>query len=129
MESLAKKFIKLKNFGSKILGGIKKVAGWIAPTLHKVMADFIVFLSLFLLNPRLHSQDATAITNPQELPVVIFCGINIALYPSIRKILDVLLLPNQIVELLAFVADLDILKPSSQLIAVGFIYILPFYVN
>ncbi|KAA6373463.1 MAG: hypothetical protein EZS28_031011 [Streblomastix strix] len=30
-------FRGLKNFGSKILGGIKKVAGWVAPTLHKVM--------------------------------------------------------------------------------------------
>ncbi|KAA6395990.1 MAG: hypothetical protein EZS28_008481 [Streblomastix strix] len=30
-------FSRLKNFGSKILGGIKKVAGWVAPTLHKVM--------------------------------------------------------------------------------------------
>ncbi|KAA6402715.1 MAG: hypothetical protein EZS28_001756 [Streblomastix strix] len=30
-------FSGLKNFGSKILGGIKKVAGWVAPTLHKVM--------------------------------------------------------------------------------------------
>ncbi|KAA6397868.1 MAG: hypothetical protein EZS28_006604 [Streblomastix strix] len=27
----------LKNFGSKILGGIKKVAGWVASTQHKVM--------------------------------------------------------------------------------------------
>ncbi|KAA6396605.1 MAG: hypothetical protein EZS28_007863 [Streblomastix strix] len=26
-----------KNFGNKILGGIKKVAGWVAPILHKVM--------------------------------------------------------------------------------------------
>ncbi|KAA6399937.1 MAG: hypothetical protein EZS28_004533 [Streblomastix strix] len=30
-------FSGLKNFGSKILGGIKKVASWVAPTLHKVM--------------------------------------------------------------------------------------------
>ncbi|KAA6391425.1 MAG: hypothetical protein EZS28_013050 [Streblomastix strix] len=30
-------FSGLKNFESKILGGIKKVAGWVAPTLHKVM--------------------------------------------------------------------------------------------
>ncbi|KAA6391225.1 MAG: hypothetical protein EZS28_013249 [Streblomastix strix] len=30
-------FSGLKNFGSKILGGIKKVAGLVAPTLHKVM--------------------------------------------------------------------------------------------
>ncbi|KAA6312554.1 MAG: hypothetical protein EZS28_055906, partial [Streblomastix strix] len=41
IQSLAEKHIKifsgLKNFGSKILGGIKKVAGWVAPTLHKVM--------------------------------------------------------------------------------------------
>ncbi|KAA6370245.1 MAG: hypothetical protein EZS28_034228 [Streblomastix strix] len=27
----------LKNFGSKILGGIKKAAGWVAPTLKKVL--------------------------------------------------------------------------------------------
>ncbi|KAA6371673.1 MAG: hypothetical protein EZS28_032799, partial [Streblomastix strix] len=27
----------MKNFGSKILGGIKKVAGWIAPTVHKIL--------------------------------------------------------------------------------------------
>jgi hypothetical protein len=27
----------MKNFGSKILGGIKKAASWIAPTLNKVM--------------------------------------------------------------------------------------------
>ncbi|KAA6375770.1 MAG: hypothetical protein EZS28_028704 [Streblomastix strix] len=37
MQSLAEKLILLTNFGSKILGGIKKVAGWDAPTLHKVM--------------------------------------------------------------------------------------------
>ncbi|KAA6380681.1 MAG: hypothetical protein EZS28_023793 [Streblomastix strix] len=30
-------FSGLKNFGSKILGGIKQAASWIAPTLHKVM--------------------------------------------------------------------------------------------
>ncbi|KAA6395226.1 MAG: hypothetical protein EZS28_009247 [Streblomastix strix] len=30
-------FSGLKNFGSKILGGIKKVAGQVVPTLHKVM--------------------------------------------------------------------------------------------
>ncbi|KAA6380989.1 MAG: hypothetical protein EZS28_023484 [Streblomastix strix] len=30
-------FSGLKNFGSKILGGIKKVSVWLAPTLHKVM--------------------------------------------------------------------------------------------
>ncbi|KAA6393242.1 MAG: hypothetical protein EZS28_011228 [Streblomastix strix] len=30
-------FSGLKNFGSKILRGIKKVVGWVAPTLHKVM--------------------------------------------------------------------------------------------
>jgi hypothetical protein len=30
-------FSGLKNFGSKILGGIKKVAGWISPTVHKIM--------------------------------------------------------------------------------------------
>ncbi|KAA6399040.1 MAG: hypothetical protein EZS28_005431 [Streblomastix strix] len=27
----------LKNFGSKILGGITKAAGWVAPTLNKVL--------------------------------------------------------------------------------------------
>ncbi|KAA6398197.1 MAG: hypothetical protein EZS28_006276 [Streblomastix strix] len=27
----------LKNFGSKILTGIKKAASWLAPTVHKVM--------------------------------------------------------------------------------------------
>ncbi|KAA6395101.1 MAG: hypothetical protein EZS28_009368 [Streblomastix strix] len=27
----------LKNFGSKILGGIKKVSGWLAPTVHMIM--------------------------------------------------------------------------------------------
>ncbi|KAA6392576.1 MAG: hypothetical protein EZS28_011893 [Streblomastix strix] len=27
----------LKNFGSKILGGIKKAAGWVAPILNKVL--------------------------------------------------------------------------------------------
>ncbi|KAA6387069.1 MAG: hypothetical protein EZS28_017401 [Streblomastix strix] len=30
-------FSGLKNFGSKILNGIKKTAGWVAPTLSKVM--------------------------------------------------------------------------------------------
>ncbi|KAA6379471.1 MAG: hypothetical protein EZS28_025004 [Streblomastix strix] len=30
-------FQGLKNFGSKILNGIKKTAGWVAPTLSKVM--------------------------------------------------------------------------------------------
>ncbi|KAA6361300.1 MAG: hypothetical protein EZS28_043174 [Streblomastix strix] len=30
-------FSGLKNFGSKILTGIKKAASWVAPTLHKVM--------------------------------------------------------------------------------------------
>ncbi|KAA6373792.1 MAG: hypothetical protein EZS28_030682 [Streblomastix strix] len=30
-------FSGLKNFRSMILGGIKKVAGWVAPMLHKVM--------------------------------------------------------------------------------------------
>ncbi|KAA6386333.1 MAG: hypothetical protein EZS28_018141 [Streblomastix strix] len=30
-------FSGLKNFGSKILTGIKKTASWVAPTLHKVM--------------------------------------------------------------------------------------------
>ncbi|KAA6390908.1 MAG: hypothetical protein EZS28_013566 [Streblomastix strix] len=30
-------FSGIKNFGSKILNGIKKAAGWVAPTLHKVM--------------------------------------------------------------------------------------------
>ncbi|KAA6370003.1 MAG: hypothetical protein EZS28_034471 [Streblomastix strix] len=30
-------FSGLKNLGSQIQGGIKKVAGWVAPTLHKVM--------------------------------------------------------------------------------------------
>jgi hypothetical protein len=30
-------FSGLRNFGSKILGGVKKAASWIAPTLHKVM--------------------------------------------------------------------------------------------
>ncbi|KAA6378877.1 MAG: hypothetical protein EZS28_025594 [Streblomastix strix] len=30
-------FSGLKNFGSKILGGIKKVTGWVVPMLHKVM--------------------------------------------------------------------------------------------
>ncbi|KAA6361912.1 MAG: hypothetical protein EZS28_042560 [Streblomastix strix] len=38
MQSLAAKLILLTNFGSKILGGIKKVAGWVSPTLHKVMS-------------------------------------------------------------------------------------------
>jgi hypothetical protein len=30
-------FSGLKNFGSKILGGVKKAAGWLAPTVHKIM--------------------------------------------------------------------------------------------
>ncbi|KAA6353338.1 MAG: hypothetical protein EZS28_051135 [Streblomastix strix] len=28
---------RLKNFGSKILTGVKKAASWLAPTIHKVM--------------------------------------------------------------------------------------------
>ncbi|KAA6391155.1 MAG: hypothetical protein EZS28_013317 [Streblomastix strix] len=30
-------FSGLKNFGSKILTGVKKAASWLAPTVHKVM--------------------------------------------------------------------------------------------
>ncbi|KAA6367105.1 MAG: hypothetical protein EZS28_037368 [Streblomastix strix] len=30
-------FSKIVNFGSKILGGVKHAAQWIAPTLHKVL--------------------------------------------------------------------------------------------
>ncbi|KAA6402830.1 MAG: hypothetical protein EZS28_001639 [Streblomastix strix] len=30
-------FSSLKNFRSKIFGGIKKVADWVAPTLHNAM--------------------------------------------------------------------------------------------
>ncbi|KAA6403227.1 MAG: hypothetical protein EZS28_001242 [Streblomastix strix] len=42
-------FSGLKNFGSKILGGIKKVAGWVAPTLHKVTGTLSGPVSM--LNP------------------------------------------------------------------------------
>ncbi|KAA6363747.1 MAG: hypothetical protein EZS28_040726 [Streblomastix strix] len=38
-------FSGLKNFGSKILGGIKKAASWISPTLHKVMGTLAPVVS------------------------------------------------------------------------------------
>ncbi|KAA6397527.1 MAG: hypothetical protein EZS28_006947 [Streblomastix strix] len=75
------------------------------------------------------AQDVTSIIKPQELLIPIFGEVNIDHYPSISPVLDVLLHPNQIDELPVFVTDLAILKPSSQLVAVGFIYILSFYVN
>ncbi|KAA6400104.1 MAG: hypothetical protein EZS28_004365 [Streblomastix strix] len=31
-------FGKIANFGSKILGGVKHAAQWIAPTLHKILS-------------------------------------------------------------------------------------------
>ncbi|KAA6391420.1 MAG: hypothetical protein EZS28_013056 [Streblomastix strix] len=39
-------FIGLKNFGSKILDGIKKVAGWVAPMLHNVMGTLSGLVSM-----------------------------------------------------------------------------------
>ncbi|KAA6372570.1 MAG: hypothetical protein EZS28_031904, partial [Streblomastix strix] len=39
-------FSDLKIFGSKILGGIKKVAGWVAPILHKVMGTLAAPVSV-----------------------------------------------------------------------------------
>jgi hypothetical protein len=39
----------LKNIGSKILGGIKKAAGWVAPTVHKIMG--IAAGPVSMLNP------------------------------------------------------------------------------
>ncbi|KAA6389585.1 MAG: hypothetical protein EZS28_014891 [Streblomastix strix] len=42
-------FSGLKNFGSKILGGIKKDACWVVPTLHKVMETLSGPVSIYLI--------------------------------------------------------------------------------
>ncbi|KAA6362875.1 MAG: hypothetical protein EZS28_041599 [Streblomastix strix] len=36
----------LKNFGSKILSGITKAAGWVAPTLNKVLGTLAAQVSM-----------------------------------------------------------------------------------
>ncbi|KAA6357605.1 MAG: hypothetical protein EZS28_046868, partial [Streblomastix strix] len=46
--SLVSQVTGLKNFGSKILGGITKAAGWVAPTLNKVQdtsADLVSMIN------------------------------------------------------------------------------------
>ncbi|KAA6363567.1 MAG: hypothetical protein EZS28_040907 [Streblomastix strix] len=43
----------LKNFGSKILGGITKAAGWVAPTLNKVLGTLAGPVSM--INPAIGS--------------------------------------------------------------------------
>ncbi|KAA6367804.1 MAG: hypothetical protein EZS28_036670 [Streblomastix strix] len=43
----------LKNFGSKILGGIIKAAGWVAPTLNKVLGTLAGPVSM--INPAIGS--------------------------------------------------------------------------
>ncbi|KAA6402463.1 MAG: hypothetical protein EZS28_002011 [Streblomastix strix] len=40
-------FSKIANFGSKILGGVKHVAQWIAPTLHKVLSTVASRVGMF----------------------------------------------------------------------------------
>ncbi|KAA6355011.1 MAG: hypothetical protein EZS28_049463 [Streblomastix strix] len=43
----------LKNFGSKIFGGITKAAGWVAPTLNKVLGTLAGPVSM--INPAIGS--------------------------------------------------------------------------
>ncbi|KAA6355527.1 MAG: hypothetical protein EZS28_048946, partial [Streblomastix strix] len=86
-----------------------------------------VFPSALIHNPLELStaQDDTAIAKPQGLFMELLGGVNIDHYPTIAPVLDVLLHLNQMVALPVSRSDLDILKPSSQLVAVGLIYILP----
>ncbi|KAA6368981.1 MAG: hypothetical protein EZS28_035491 [Streblomastix strix] len=86
-----------------------------------------VFPSALIYNPLVLSpaSDVLVITKPNGLLTQLLAGVNIAHYPVITPTVDVLLHPNQIDALPEFSPDLAILKPSSQLVAVGFIYILP----
>ncbi|KAA6400598.1 MAG: hypothetical protein EZS28_003874 [Streblomastix strix] len=87
-----------------------------------------VFPSADIYKPLILSpaQDVTATIKPQGLISAVFGGVNIVHYPSISPVLYVLQHPNQIDEFLEFSPDLAIFKPSSQLVAMGFIYILPY---
>ncbi|KAA6401543.1 MAG: hypothetical protein EZS28_002924 [Streblomastix strix] len=159
-------FLGLKNFGSKILNGLKKTAGWVAPTLSKVMSSFAGPLSTLYpgiggimgtvgniagktsLTEELYqiAQSLGKIYSASEYDVFkIFealiddkelddeqkqfyeerNGENIYHYPAIAPVLAVLLHPKKIEELPVFSTVLAILKPSSQLLAVGFIQIFP----
>ncbi|KAA6397650.1 MAG: hypothetical protein EZS28_006820 [Streblomastix strix] len=87
-----------------------------------------MFPSALIYNPLVLSpaQDATAITKLQGIFEEQLGGVNIYHYPSMAPSLDVLLHPRKIDELpVSIGSDLDILKPSSQSIAVGLIYIFP----
>ncbi|KAA6398051.1 MAG: hypothetical protein EZS28_006421 [Streblomastix strix] len=71
------------------------------------------------------TQDVTAIIKPQRLVVTVLGGVNINYYPTNEPVIDYLLYPYQIEELSVSGSDRAILKPSSQLVAEGFIQILP----
>ncbi|KAA6389614.1 MAG: hypothetical protein EZS28_014860 [Streblomastix strix] len=86
-----------------------------------------MFPSALIYNPLVLSpaQDATAIAKPQGLLIELLEGVNIDHYPAIARVLDVQQHSIQIVALPVFKSDLEILKPSSQLVVVEFIQILP----
>ncbi|KAA6371604.1 MAG: hypothetical protein EZS28_032869, partial [Streblomastix strix] len=93
----------------------------------------IVFPSALIYNPLVISseaQEATAIIKLQGAYAALIDGEYITHYPQIAPLFDILLHPNSIDALPVFATVLAILKPSTQPHPnVGFIYILPFYVN
>ncbi|KAA6382712.1 MAG: hypothetical protein EZS28_021759 [Streblomastix strix] len=86
-----------------------------------------VFPSALIHNPLVVSleSDDNDIVKLNGLLTQLLGGVNIYHYPAIQLVLDVLLHPKKIEEPPVLSIVLDILKPSSQLFAVGFIQILP----